>query len=67
MTYLPTILMNLINQASNYITGDTRFDLVYTINMGVNLSCLLRLSVFSSTYLMYRTLEITYLGQSVCP
>ena len=44
MTYLPTILMNLINQASNYITGDTRFDLVYTINI----TCMM---VLASVYL----------------
>ena len=44
MTYLPTILMNMINQASNYITGDTRFDLVYTINI----TCMM---VLASVYL----------------
>ena len=33
VTYLPTILMNIINQASNYITGDTKYDLIYTVNM----------------------------------
>ena len=33
VTYLPTVLMNIINQASNYITGDTKYDLIYTINM----------------------------------
>ena len=33
VTYLPTILMNMINQATNYITGDTKYDLIYTINM----------------------------------
>ena len=44
MTYLPTILMNMINQASNYITGSTRFDLVYTINI----TCMM---VLASVYL----------------
>ena len=44
VTYLPTILMNMINQASNYITGDTRFDLVYTINI----TCMM---VLASVYL----------------
>ena len=44
MTYLPTILMNLINQATNYITGDTRFDMVYTINI----TCMM---VLASVYL----------------
>ena len=36
--------MNLINQATNYITGDTRFDLVYTINI----TCMM---VLASIYL----------------
>ena len=44
VTYLPTILMNMINQASNYITGYTRFDLVYTINI----TCMM---VLASVYL----------------
>ena len=44
VTYLPTILMNMINQASNYITGNTRFDLVYTINI----TCMM---VLASVYL----------------
>lgn len=33
VTYLPTILMNIINQASIFISGDTKYDLIYTINM----------------------------------
>ena len=33
VTYLPTILMNIINQATNYITTDTKFDLILTVNM----------------------------------
>ena len=33
VTYLPTILMNMINQATNYITGDTKYDLIYAINI----------------------------------
>ena len=36
--------MNMINQASNYITGNTRFDLVYTINI----TCMM---VLASIYL----------------
>ena len=44
VTFLPTILMNLINQASNYITGDTKYDLVYTINI----TCMM---VLASVYL----------------
>ena len=31
VTYLPTVLMNLINQATNYI--DNNFDLLLTINI----------------------------------
>ena len=33
VTYLPTILMNIINQATNYISGDNSGDLVITVNM----------------------------------
>ena len=33
VTYLPTILMNIINQATNHITGDSKFDMIYTINI----------------------------------
>ena len=33
VTYLPTILMNIINQATNYITGDDKYILIFTINM----------------------------------
>ena len=36
--------MNMINQASNYISGNTRFDLVYTINI----TCMM---VLASVYL----------------
>ena len=42
-TYLPTILMNLINQASNYIPGD-KYDMIYTINI----TCMM---VLASIYL----------------
>ena len=44
VTYLPTILMNIINQATNYITGDTKYDLIYTINI----TCMM---VLASIYL----------------
>ena len=44
VTYLPTILMNMINQVTNYINGDTRYDLVYTINI----TCMM---VLASVYL----------------
>ena len=43
-TYLPTILMNMINQATNYISGDTKDDLIYTINI----TCMM---VLASVYL----------------
>ena len=33
VTYLPTILMNMINQATNYIPTKDKYDLIYTINM----------------------------------
>ena len=35
VTYLPTILMNIINQATNYIAakGDSKFEMIYTINI----------------------------------
>ena len=36
--------MNLINQLTNYITGDTKYDLVYTINI----TCMM---VLASVYL----------------
>ena len=44
VTYLPTILMNTINQATNYITGDTKYDMIYTINI----TCMM---VLASVYL----------------
>ena len=44
VTYLPTILMNMINQATNYISGDTKYDLIYTINI----TCMM---VLASVYL----------------
>ena len=33
VTYLPTILMNILNQATNYLTGDSKYDLVITVNI----------------------------------
>ena len=44
VTYLPTILMNLANQATNYIRSDDKYSLVYTINI----TCMM---VLSSVYL----------------
>ena len=39
VTYLPTILMNMINQATNYIrmtSTDDKYSMIYTINMYVS-------------------------------
>ena len=44
VTYLPTILMNVVNQATNYIRGDDKFSLIYTINI----TCMM---VLASVYL----------------
>lgn len=33
ITFLPTILMNIINQASNHINGDSKFDMIITVNI----------------------------------
>ena len=44
VTYLPTILMNMINQATNYITGEDKYSLIYTINI----TCMM---VLASIYL----------------
>ena len=32
VTYLPTILMNMINQATNYIRGADKYSMIYKIN-----------------------------------
>ena len=44
VTYLPTILMNIINQATNYIKAADKFSLIYTINI----TCMM---VLASVYL----------------
>ena len=33
ITFLPTILMNIINQASNHINGDSKYDMIITVNI----------------------------------
>ena len=33
VTYLPTILMNLINQATTYMEGASKYSLIITVNM----------------------------------
>ena len=35
VTYLPTVLMNMINQATNYITTEDKYSLILQINMYV--------------------------------
>ena len=44
VTYLPTVLMNLINQATNYIQSEDNYELVIT----VNITCMM---VLASIYL----------------
>ena len=33
VTYLPTILMNIINQATNYIRGEDRYQIIFELNI----------------------------------
>ena len=33
VTYLPTLLVNILNQATNYITGATKYDVIITVNI----------------------------------
>ena len=44
VTYLPTTLMNIINQATNYITTTNKYDVIIT----VNITCMM---VLASVYL----------------
>ena len=44
VTYLPTILMNMINQATSYITAGNKYDVIYM----VNITCMM---VLASVYL----------------
>ena len=44
VTYVPTILMNIINQATNYMTVNDKYDLIIT----VNITCMM---VLASVYL----------------
>ena len=48
VTYLPTILMNLINQATNYLETESKCDLVITVNV----TCMM---VLASVYLSVST------------
>ena len=33
MTYLPAVLMNVINQATVYYSGDSKYDIIITVNI----------------------------------
>ena len=49
VTYLPTLLMNIINQATNYVTGDSKYDLIITVNItSMVVLATIYLSVFTS-------------------
>ena len=48
VTYLPTLLMNIINQATNYISSPDKYELIIT----VNITCMM---VLSSIYLAVST------------
>ena len=49
MTYIPVLLMNIINQATNYITGDSKYDLIITVNItSMVVLATIYLSVFTS-------------------
>ena len=44
VTYLPTVLMNMINQATNYITTEDKYGLI----LQINITCMM---VLASVYL----------------
>ena len=48
VTYLPTVLMNFINQATNYISSPDKYDMIIT----VNITCMM---VLASIYLSVST------------
>ena len=48
VTYLPTVFMNLINQASNYISSPDKYETIYAINI----TCMM---VLASIYLAVST------------
>ena len=48
VTYLPTLLMNLLNQATNYISSEDKYELIIT----VNITCMM---VLASIYLSVST------------
>ena len=48
VNFLPSLLMNLINQASVYIKGDNKYDMVLTVNVTI-------MMVLASIYLSAAT------------
>ena len=69
-TYLPTILMNIINQASNYISSEDKYSMIYTINitcMMVLASVYLSVSASLPTTLRMKPVEIWLLSNLSYP
>ena len=48
VSFLPSLLMNCINQASVYVSGDSKYDLIFTINITI-------MMVLASIYLSIST------------
>ena len=48
VSFLPSLLMNCINQASVYVSGDSKYDLIFTINITI-------MMVLASIYLSVST------------
>ena len=68
--YLPTILMNIINQASNYISSEDKYSMIYTINitcMMVLASVYLSVSASLPTTLRMKPVEIWLLSNLSYP
>ena len=55
VTYVPTILMNMLNQATNYITGNEKYSMVYTINI----TCMMVLGNLSKSKSWWENLHFT--------
>ena len=70
MTYLPTVLMNMINQATNYITTEDKYSLILQINitcMMVLASVYLSVSASLPTTLRMKPVEIWLLSNLSYP
>ena len=70
VTYLPTILMNFINQATNYLETENKCDLVITVNvtcMMVLASVYLSVSASLPTTLRMKPVEIWLLSNLSYP